>query len=95
MASHSSTFCSLAGPRSGSVSLVTVVGSSHSAAPLCESVMQKRFAVTHSDWIVFQVTTSQGIIPRRIHVLRSDLSEPLTGTDERERWNRAGFGVKP
>lgn len=68
--------------------------SSHSAAPLCESVTQKRFAVTHSNWVVFQVTTSQGIIPRRIRVLRSDLSEPLTGTDENAGIG-PGFGVKP
>lgn len=94
MASHLSIFCSLPGPRSGSVSLVTVVDSSHPAAPRCERVTQKRFAVTHPDWIVFQVTTSQGIIPRRIRVLRSDLSEPLTGTDESTGIGPS-FGVKP
>ncbi|KAL6044352.1 hypothetical protein STEG23_008874, partial [Scotinomys teguina] len=52
MASHLRTFSSLAGSCPGSISLVGYP--SHSVASLCESVMQKYFAVTHSDWIVFQ-----------------------------------------
>lgn len=80
------------GSHSSSLSLA--MGPSPSASQPEKRVIQERSTVTHSDWIAFQVVTSQGIIPRRIRVLRSDLSEPLRGTDESFGMG-PGFGVKP
>lgn len=81
-------------PGSRSASLSLAPDSSPSASQPVKRVVQKRSAVTHSDWIAFQVVTSQGIIPRRIRVLWSDLSELLRGTDESSGMG-PGFGVKP
>lgn len=81
-----------AGSHAASLSLA--MDSSPSASQPVKSVIQKHSAVTNSDWITFQVVTSQDIIPRRIRILWSDLSESLRGTDEGSGMG-PGFGVKP
>lgn len=50
---------------------------------LCEKCHRNALLLTQFDWVIFQAVTLQDIIPMRIRVLRSDLSEPVRGADER------------